>query len=165
MDKIRDLRIKEKFFVDDLYLNGYARLCGIYATGVYLSLCRHSNKEQTCFPSKKLIAKELKISERSVFGAIKILEKWNIIRVKPQARKASGLYKNNIYILLDKSKWKPKPQAHGTDGVQIHRPQAIYNNNREHILPNNETNIKETKVNGENIKKLKEECRKIIQKS
>lgn len=164
MDKIRDLRIKEKFFMDDEYLSGYASLCGIYATGVYMSLCRHSNKEQTCFPSKKLISKELKISERSVFDAIKILEFWNIIKTKKQARKIDGSYKNNIYILLDKSKWKQKPQASHADGPSAYRPQVNYSNNRERVMPNKETNIKETNDKGENILKIKEECRRIVKK-
>jgi len=165
MDKIRDLRIKEKFFMDDAYLNGYARLCGIYATGVYLSLCRHANKEQTCFPSKKLISKELKISERSVFDAIKILGDWNIVKVKPQTRKINGSYKNNIYILIDKSKWMPKPQAYRADGILKHVPQVDYNKNRGHELLNKDTNNKETKDKGENIKKIQEECRQIIKRN
>lgn len=85
MDKIKDLRITKKFYVYDEYIDKYARMCGIYATGVYASLCRHSNKEQTCFPGK-LIAKELNISERTVFNAIKELEKLNIIKVKQRVK-------------------------------------------------------------------------------
>ena len=77
--KVRDLR--EKFFqVDDAYLNGYAKLCGISATGVYMILCRHASKDQSCFPSKKTIAEKLGISERSVYTAVKVLENWNIIK-------------------------------------------------------------------------------------
>jgi len=43
---VRDLRKKEQYITDDLFLNGYARFLGIYAVGVYGSLCRHANKEQ-----------------------------------------------------------------------------------------------------------------------
>lgn len=102
-DKIRDLRIKEKFTIDDAYLNGYARVCGLIATGVYLSLCRHADKNQTCFPGKKLIAEELAISERSVYAGIKELEKQGIIKIKKQERGKRGAYGSNTYILLDKS--------------------------------------------------------------
>jgi DNA-binding transcriptional regulator GbsR (MarR family) len=123
MDKIRDLR--EKYFqVDDEYLNGYARLCGINATGVYLSMCRHANKQQICFPSKKLIAEELDISQRSVYTAIKKLEEWGIIGVREQGRKKNGSYKVKVYTLLDKTTWKHKPQANGAVGKKRHSPQA-----------------------------------------
>jgi len=123
MDKIRDLR--EKFFlIDDEYLNGYAKLCGINATGVYLSMCRHANKQQQCFPSKKLIAGELDISQRSVYNAIKKLEEWGIVEVEEQGRKKDGSFKVKIYTLLDKKYWKEKPQANGADGKKRQDPQA-----------------------------------------
>ena len=77
--KIRDLRHKEKFVVDDEYLNGYAKICGWQATLVYLSLCRHASREQSCFPSLKLIAKEHSVSKDTILRGIKILSEWNII--------------------------------------------------------------------------------------
>lgn len=98
--EVRDLRRKEKFFMDDLYLNGYAKKCGIYATGVYLSLCRHANKEQSCYPSIGKIAEELNISRSQVIRVIKVLKKHNIIRVIRIGKKL-----NNRYLLLDKSEW------------------------------------------------------------
>lgn len=164
MDKIRDLRIKEKFSMDDKYLNEYARLCGINATCVYVSLCRHANKEQTCFPSKKLIGEELRISEKTVFNAIKTLEKWNIIKIKKRGRKPSGHFKSNLYILIDKSNWRSKPQVHLTYGKNEHTPQVINTNYHRNVVPNKDTNIKETKYNNENIKKIKEECSQITNK-
>ena len=55
--EIRDNRQKEWFWLDNEYLNGYARHLGTVATAVYISLCRHSdNKTQTCFPSTELIS-------------------------------------------------------------------------------------------------------------
>ena len=77
--EVRDMRHKEKFQIDDIYLNGYAKKCGIYATGVYVSLCRHADTDQKCFPSLKKIAEELNISEKQVGRAIKILEENRII--------------------------------------------------------------------------------------
>ena len=91
MDVIRDIRRKEKFQIDDAYLNGYARHCGPMATLVYLSLCRHANSEQQCFPSKKLIGEELNIGERSVYNGLKTLEEWNIIKVEPQERRVQAM--------------------------------------------------------------------------
>lgn len=103
MDVIRDIRRKEKFQIDDEYLNGYARHCGPMATLVYLSLCRHANSSQQCFPSKKLISEELNIGERSVYNGLRTLEEWNIIRVEPQERRPDGSYRNNVYTLLNQS--------------------------------------------------------------
>lgn len=102
--EIRDLRKKEKFFVDDLYLNGYAKKCGIYATGVYLSLCRHADKGQRCWPSYKKMAEELNISPKQVGRSIKALESLNIIKKMRVGKKL-----NNRYLLLDKSEWVGSP--------------------------------------------------------
>ncbi len=106
--KIRDMRKKEKYFVDDAYLNGYARLCSVYATAVYNSLSRHANfHNQTCFPSIERIAKQHNISRPSVIKALAKLEKYKIIRRDKQKDK-KGRWKNNFYTLLDKSEWLPK---------------------------------------------------------
>jgi hypothetical protein len=147
MYKIRDLR--EKYFqIDDEYLNGYAKLCGINATGVYLSLCRHANKYQQCFPSKRLVAEELAISERSVYTALKTLEYWNIIKIEQQGRKESGAFNNLIYTLLDKKVWKPKPDqqqqvpsANGAVGKIEQSPTANDAVHRRQQVPNKETHI------------------------
>ncbi len=148
MDEIRDLRKKEKFVIDDEYLNGYARFCGINATGVYVSLCRHANKEQKCFPSKKLISEELKTSERTVYSALKTLALWNIIKIEGQGRKSDGSFRNNLYTLLDKSNWKNKPQANLADGKKQHTPQATDDIPRRQDVPNKETH-KEGNTNKE----------------
>lgn len=95
---------------DDAYLNGYARICGIYATGVYMSLCRHVNKQQTCFPGIDHIAEELNISRPSVIKGIKALEDQSIILVIRSKRK-DGKQLPNEYALIDKSLWKPKAES------------------------------------------------------
>jgi len=99
---IRDLRRKEKFVIDDEYLNDYARVCGIFATGVYVSLCRHADKEQKAFPSIKRMAAELAISESSVKRGLKKLDEHRII-----VRERKGKMLTNRYYLLDKSEWSP----------------------------------------------------------
>lgn len=138
MDKIRDLRAKF-FQIDDEYLNGYAKLCGINATGVYLSMCRHASKQQTCFPSKKLIAEELNLSERSVYTAIKKLEEFKIIKVEQQGRKVNGSFKNLLYTLLNKTQWKDKPSANCAVGKKQHSPSANNDTTRRQQVPNKET--------------------------
>ncbi len=97
--EVRDLR--DKFYqVDDAYLNGWARKCGIYATGVYNVLCRHVSNDQSCFPSVKLMSDKLAISQVQVKRAVKILEAHNIIKVE----RFSG--HKNIYYLTNKTEWR-----------------------------------------------------------
>ena len=70
--KVRDLRSKTQFKIDDAYINGYARICGVNATLAYLSLCRHAEFEsQKAFPSQKKIAFELGTSIASIKRGIK----------------------------------------------------------------------------------------------
>lgn len=103
--KIRDRRRKQYFTVDDEYLNGYARYLGTTASMVYISLCRHASKEQTAYPSQKLIGEELGINERIVSQKIRLLELARLIRIDKIKRK-DGTWLNNLYTLLDKSEWR-----------------------------------------------------------
>lgn len=110
--KVRDARKKDKFQIDDIYLNGYARLCGIYATGVYCSLCRHANfNTQECWPNIQTIADELDISKPSAIKGIQALEEWGIIKIIKEKDEKTKRQLNNVYVLLDKSEWKPKPNS------------------------------------------------------
>lgn len=120
-NSVRDMRIKEKFFMDDFYLDKYASLCGPFATLVYLCLCRHADAQQASFPSGDMMAKKLKISRSSVTRGIKALVDWNIIAVE-RTRKSDKTWLNNTYILLDKSNWSVKepsvPLTHGGGGEE-----------------------------------------------
>jgi len=106
--KIRDLRQKEKYLMDDEYMNGYARLCGWQATITYCSLCRHANKDQFCFPSVELMAYENRVDRKTIMKGLQSLQDWNIVQVQKERTK-EGTFRNNTYVLLDKSQWKPKP--------------------------------------------------------
>jgi len=103
--KVRDLRKKDQFKIDDAYLNGYARVYKPTATAVYSSLCRHAEfNTQKAFPSQSLIAYQHDISVATVKRALKTLSKYNIIIIDQE--KMKGKFKNNVYTLLDKSEWK-----------------------------------------------------------
>lgn len=117
--EVRDYRNKAMFRVDDEYLNGYSKLCGVNATMVYLCLCRHADRKQESFPSVKLMAEKTGISDRSIIRGIAILIEWNIIS-KERERKENAKWLNNRYILLDKSVWNPKPNA--TETLGSHMP-------------------------------------------
>ena len=108
--RIRDLRQKEKFVIDDAYMNGYARFCGWQATITYNSLCRHANKDQYCFPSIELMAKENGVDRKTIMKGLQLLQAWNIVQIQKE-RTPSGAFRNNAYILLDKSQWKSKNQV------------------------------------------------------
>jgi len=129
--KVRDLRIKEKYWMDDTYLNGYAKYLRPMATAVYMSLCRHADKEQSCFPAEITIAKEHGIGERTVRGKIALLKDWNIIRSK-RTRSQKGKWMHNTYFLLDKSEWK-RPQAKSASGSSTGKKQQ---NHRQQLPPN-----------------------------
>lgn len=110
--KVRDKRRKDKFDIDDVYLNGYAKILGPMVSAVYMSLCRHADLDtQEAFPSEEKIADEWDITDRTVRTAIKKLKEASIIVVE-QEKTMKGKWLNNVYILLDKSEWL-KPEEMG----------------------------------------------------
>jgi hypothetical protein len=102
--RIIDKRIKEKFMMDDAYLNGQAKICGWQATLVYNSLCRHVNIDQESFPSIGLMSEELGVSRDTVMKGIENLAKFNVIKIK-RNRTKNGKWLNNTYTLMDKLGW------------------------------------------------------------
>lgn len=125
--EVRDHRRKEMYRVDDEYLNGYARLCGIYATGVYNCLCRHANHlTQTSFPSVETMAEKLDISRDSVIRGLKNLEKWNIIKKEKTRSAKTGEWIHNSYTLVDKAFWVPKPDQVAHSNVAPGRSQRLH---------------------------------------
>jgi len=145
--EVRDYREKNWYWQDNEYLNGYAKLCGVSATAVYLSLCRHADKKQSCFPSIKLIAEEHNINERTVSRAIKVLEKYNIVK-KEKTRTKNGKWLNNSYILLNKKEWdkQPTPLESPMDSHRTITTQPQDNNDTATPLesPTNKTNHNKT---------------------
>lgn len=105
MDGLRDLRTKEKFPVDDYYINYYARRLDPHATAVYLSLCRHADKNQRSFPGLEKMAEQHNIGIATVSRKIQLLADHNLI-CKRQEKDASGRFTKNVYYLMDKSRWK-----------------------------------------------------------
>lgn len=97
---IRDLR--EKFYMkDDAYFNGWGMKCGGVASLVYDALCRYANmSDQTCYPSRSLIADKIGYSERQVTRGLKTLEAFRIIVVERE----KGM--RSVYLLTDKTGWK-----------------------------------------------------------
>ena len=68
----------------------------------------YADKDQKCFPSQKLIARELNLNERTVMSKIKVLIRHRLIAVTRMKNK-QGKWINNVYTLLDKSMWEKSP--------------------------------------------------------
>ena len=148
--KIRDNRKKEWFWLDNEYLNGYAKHLGVSCTAVYISLCRHAdNTTQQCFPSMKLIAEENGISDDTVMRAVKRLEEWGIVLVTRQ-KKEDGTQMNNVYTLTAKTEWKEKPTRnlrYGADPQKEIKPTRKNSQSRPAPLGYNNTHINNTHIN------------------
>lgn len=141
--EVRDKRAKDRFYLDDIYLNGYAKKCGIYSTGVYLSLCRHAGIDQQCWPSIKKIAEELAISQTQTRRAIKILEEFKII-----SKERLGKKLNNRYWLLNKSEWSDRTISDEPHRTLTTSPQDT------HPLPDRTLHSKDTHIKETHSKEL-----------
>ena len=94
--KVRDLRSKEKFFIDDVfYDHGYMGELSSTPSSVYTALCRHADRKQECFPSIGKIARKLKISNRQVIRSLKRLEKLKLIKI---SKRTGRVHTVNLYL-------------------------------------------------------------------
>ena len=141
--EIRDLREKNKFVVDDKFLNGYARFVGVYAVGVYSSFCRHANKEQKSWPKISIIAQELGCSKNSVIEGVKRLEFWNII-----IKKRIGKQCTNRYVLLNKRCWKQISDVLLKEYSEVHHINFKGLRDKLHKSTTRTSNRKETQEKG-----------------
>ncbi len=68
---------------------------------VLACLIRHKdNDNNSCFPSRKLIAQECRINERTVDAALKELEERSLILKKHRLRE-NGSHTSNMYFIAD----------------------------------------------------------------
>ena len=152
--KIRDLRKKDQYKIDDQYLNGYARIFGPATTAVYNSLSRHAEfHTQEAFPSEELIAEEHNITARTVRLAIKKLKSANMIDI--ERKRNRGKWLNNVYCLIDKSDWKKPEEIKDlwlTRGNKKHKPEEIKDQTRGNQRPIKDTNSKDTNNKERKIK-------------
>jgi len=116
--RIIDKRKKEKFMIDDEYLNRMAKLCGWQGTIVYNSLCRHCNLDQESFPSIKLMSEQHGVGRDTILKGIKNLESRKVIIIKKKRTK-DGKWLNNTYILLERSEWNYNSQVGVADTGQV----------------------------------------------
>jgi hypothetical protein len=163
--KIRDKRQKGWFYLDNEYLNGLGKEMGPIGIAVYVSLCRHADQDQKCFPAQQTIAEEIGVGTRTVVNYLGRLEERNVIR-KKRERTNDGKWLNNVYYLIDKTEWV-YPSARDADGKpsankdkakcrkmqsQVH--QMHTNNTNKKYTNSNNTNIATQSVAGKDINNL-----------
>lgn len=150
--KVRDKRKKGWFFMDNEYLNGYAKIFGAVGTAVYVSLCRHADIEtQKCFPSLELISNELNISRPTIIKYIKLFEEYQLLEKIKGKRNSKQQWINNEYILLDKSEWVKNPtqvKPFNTDSQvkPFSNPSKTDSDTQVKPFNTKETHIKETHI-------------------
>jgi hypothetical protein len=159
--KIRDRRNKGWFWMDNDYLNGYAKLFGAVGTAIYVSLCRHADNEtQKCFPAMELMAEELNVSRNTIAKYIKIFVKHHLISVKKERDFKTKTWRNNVYILLGKEEWDSHAQivSMGSHAQLVSEPCTTDDKSHAQQLSNKETNINKTNINNSKFlkKSLKE---------
>lgn len=151
----RDKRERGWFWLDNEYLNGYAKYFGPVGTAIYVALCRHSdNKTQKCFPAIITLAEELGTTENTIKKYIKLFEKYKIVSVKREKDSKTKRRKPNVYTLLDKKYWiKPKKPQHKShrQSVPVEKPEATIDESRRQPLPNKETKYKEDSYSNEDV--------------
>lgn len=154
--RIIDKRKKEKFMVDDEYLNGMAKLCGWKGTIVYNSLCRHANINQESFPSVEKMAEQHNVDRKTILAGVDQLESRKVIQVIKKRSKRTGRWLNNTYILLDKSEWnysqvpvKDLDQVPVKDHKETHdlrKHTILYNTDSKKFESRSEKKVKVKKI-------------------
>jgi len=120
--KVRDKRNRGWFYMDNEYLNGLGKHLGVTGIAIYVSLCRHADNEQKCFPAQETIAEELGCSVATIKRYLRLLTKHNVIAI--ERVKKGRKWAHNVYYLLDKSEWiYPKKVSRVTetpDNQEVH---------------------------------------------
>lgn len=147
--KVRDIRNKQWLFADNVFFDEYAKHFGTIGTSVYMSLCRHADGEQKCFPSQELIAEEFGITSRSVRTYLGILEEANLIRITKKKGRSGGRWLRNEYWLVDKSEWKSLQEISSSNHRRKQKEvlQEIKSTDNRNVLPTKNTHSNNTHTN------------------
>lgn len=109
--KVRDLRRKGYFSIDNEFVDWYLPIFTDSAIRVYITLCKMADKDGVCFPKQTTLAEKTNRSRQTINEAIKQLEEYNLIEVENIFDDYNRQLSNN-YTLLDKQVWIiPKKQS------------------------------------------------------
>jgi hypothetical protein len=64
--EVRDLRVKTRFAIDNVFYDEFTPIFGPTVSMVYVALVRHANKEQKTWPSQSRIAAQLGLTRQWV---------------------------------------------------------------------------------------------------
>lgn len=97
--RVEDGRNHGYFTVDDLFVDEYMRIAGANVVMIYLSLCRHADKDKYCWPSIRRLAMQGKMALNTVEKSIRWLEDHRLLKADREKGQPT------VYKLLEKSKW------------------------------------------------------------
>lgn len=107
---------------------------------VLLALANCHNPHRGCFPSKRHLAADCEMSERSVADHLKILAEAGLIRIEKSSQQHRGQFASNRYILGFESEFcrgQDSPSAKSAVGKIEHLPSAKFAVDRRQNLPTN----------------------------
>jgi len=152
--KLRERPKSGWFYADNETIDILSKYLGPHALCVYMSLCRHADNYQRCFPGQKLMAKELGMGERTVRKAVKLLKEMHVIHCrKEKINKSANLH--NVYYIADKTEWLVSKAYHASaKGQKDTEIEAGEYKSDRHIVTvkdthSNNTQDNKTKVEGE----------------
>lgn len=99
--EVRDLRVKTRFAIDNVFYDTFVPLLGPTRSMIYIAFVRHANKEQKSWPSQKRIAAQIGVTREWVNKQIQVLEFFSLIK-KVRVGKSC----TNRYYLVDEKYWR-----------------------------------------------------------
>jgi len=128
--KVRSKRKENRYYIDNEFLNGYAKKVGWQGHIVYSALCRHEKKGKA-FPGFRHLAEELGVSKGTIGKGVELLKEYNIIQVE------KGKQNKFTYWLTDYTDWKyiDKWSNRPQDGQTVRRVDDTV-----HVVGHNNTN-------------------------
>lgn len=115
--KIRDRRVVQRFFVDNLVVDQWGSEMGPLGIAVYISLCRHADiDDQECWLNHTTIAGEWGMSVSSVKRALSTLRDLLLIDWE-ESHRPDGSQRCNTYWLLEVPQNLPTTWAKAEAGI------------------------------------------------
>ena len=154
--KVRSKRTEKRFYIDNEFLNGYAKKVGWQGNIVYIALCRHE-KNGKAFPGFRHLAEELGVGIASISKGVKALKEHNIIQIE------KGKQNKFTYWLTDYSEWKPVDKWSNRSRYEhtvrntndTVRPAAHNNTNRTILIKNSSSSKKKPYFRGMEMRESK----------
>ena len=116
--EVRDLRVKTRFAIDNVFWDEFVPVLGTTISMVYVALVRHANKEQKTWPSQERVARQVGVTREWVGRFLTILEYFNLIKGVRVGKMCT-----NRYYLIDEKHWRRDfdvMEAELADALRVH---------------------------------------------